>query len=593
MTICYLEVDDEITTAIGRIRAVTDGEAVIVVPPGSRIATSRINFKLLAREGHERRLNVVAVSDEPAVRALAISAGLPTYDSLVAAEEALANFREQDRKLAARTGRGPGESPPPRAKRAQAETLVLPGLLVEAQPVEGKSRRESQSVTALGEGQPGPLDAGLSAGPSVGATDDVATSAGATSAGATGAGAMPLPGVTEERRVARRRGRPRTLPIAPVAVLVLLALLFAGVAYGAYVFLPTATIVLRPVTTELRPEPIRVTADTGVAVVDVAEGVVPAERIELPILVSGAFPSSGTDVRETRATGTVRFRSENTLNDVPVPADTRVSTPNGVEFVTRRTVTVPHADFASGTPGTVEVAVRAVRAGPRGNVEPGAITELPQALAGQLITVRNPEATSGGRRIEEGVVTEGDYSAAVASLTGQLDAALAASLSDTESIPRGLTAYAETARVTEARPEPQAAAVVGEVMPTFSISLRAVGQVVAVNEGLVDEVAAARLRAQLTGDQQVVGDEVPTSHARGQVADGRIVYEVSASAMVYQAPDSATLIGEVRGKTVGEAEAILSRYGMVEITMWPEFVDRLPEQNTRISLNIAPPSTGT
>ena len=82
MTVCYLEADDEITTAIGRIRAVEDGEAIIVLPPGSRIATGRINFKLLAREASERHLTVVAVSDEPQVRALAISAGLPAYDSL-------------------------------------------------------------------------------------------------------------------------------------------------------------------------------------------------------------------------------------------------------------------------------------------------------------------------------------------------------------------------------------------------------------------------------------------------------------------------------------------------------------------------------
>src|SRR6187551_3035841 len=107
MTTCYLEVDDEITGAIARLRAVRDGEAVIVVPPGSRIATSRINFKLLAREGNERRLNVVAVSDDPAVRALAIAAGLPAYDTVPAAEKALASFREQDRKLAERLGREP------------------------------------------------------------------------------------------------------------------------------------------------------------------------------------------------------------------------------------------------------------------------------------------------------------------------------------------------------------------------------------------------------------------------------------------------------------------------------------------------------
>src|SRR5687767_12255190 len=109
VTTCYLEPDDEITGAIARLRAVTDGEAVIIVPAGSRIATSRINFKLLAREANERRLNVVAVSDEPAVRALAISAGLPAYDSLAGAEQALATFREQDRQLAERLGLKPEE----------------------------------------------------------------------------------------------------------------------------------------------------------------------------------------------------------------------------------------------------------------------------------------------------------------------------------------------------------------------------------------------------------------------------------------------------------------------------------------------------
>src|SRR3954469_4393311 len=106
MTVVYLEPDDEITTAIARLRALTDGEAVVIVPPGSRIATSRINFKLLAREANERKLNVAAVSDDPAVRAVAISAGLPTYDNIGAAQQALANFKEQDRQLAERIGDG-------------------------------------------------------------------------------------------------------------------------------------------------------------------------------------------------------------------------------------------------------------------------------------------------------------------------------------------------------------------------------------------------------------------------------------------------------------------------------------------------------
>src|SRR5665213_1527955 len=75
----YLDVDDEITSAAARIRSSQDPRVGLVVPPGSRIATSRINFRLLAREALERNRGLSIVSSDPAARALAASAGLPVY----------------------------------------------------------------------------------------------------------------------------------------------------------------------------------------------------------------------------------------------------------------------------------------------------------------------------------------------------------------------------------------------------------------------------------------------------------------------------------------------------------------------------------
>ncbi|HLO35860.1 MAG TPA: hypothetical protein VK194_07250, partial [Candidatus Deferrimicrobium sp.] len=48
--IVYLDVDDEITSAASRIRTSTSTKVALVVPYGSRIATSRMNFRLLSRE---------------------------------------------------------------------------------------------------------------------------------------------------------------------------------------------------------------------------------------------------------------------------------------------------------------------------------------------------------------------------------------------------------------------------------------------------------------------------------------------------------------------------------------------------------------
>lgn len=563
MSVIYLEIDDEITTAIARLRALTDGEAIVIVPPGSRIATSRINFKLLAREANERRLNIAAVSDDPQVRALAISAGLPTYDTLPGAEQALATFREQDRQLADRIAPSPDGPPPPWSSTRSSDTLVLPGGVAEAPAVEGRP--------IAAEGRPG-------RGPRPTTETQV------------------LPAVDEpiERadRGDRRRWR-RRVPVAPLLVVGLLALLLAGVAYGAYVFLPTATISLTPDTTELHLESFTVIADPNVAVVDAAAGTLPAQPIELPLHVSGTFDATGVVVRETRASGSVRFRSENTVDTVDVAQGTVVATADGVEFETTGPATVPKADFSTGTRGEVDVDVRAVRVGLQGNVERRTITELPNSLKSQLVSVANPDATSGGRRIETLVITQADYDAGLESLTEQLDSALAAALADPEAIPRGLTAYPETASHSEPTADQPASALVDTEADTFTLGADATGQVLAVNEALIDEIAVTRLDDALSPGQQALTDQPSISHGPGVVANQFISYEVTATAEVFSAPDVPTLVGLVRGKTVTEARAILSQYGMVDIDMWPDFVDRLPDQTSRISLTIASPSAGS
>jgi hypothetical protein len=90
MAVWYLDNDDEITDAVARLRETSDEQVVFVVPPGSRIATGRINFKLLAREATSRDLRMAVASPDEQVRALATSAGVlaaPTPDMAEAALE--------------------------------------------------------------------------------------------------------------------------------------------------------------------------------------------------------------------------------------------------------------------------------------------------------------------------------------------------------------------------------------------------------------------------------------------------------------------------------------------------------------------------
>ncbi len=98
MAVWYLDNDDEITDAVARLRGTTDEHVVFVVPPGSRIATGRINFKLLAREAGSRDLRMAIASPDEQVRALAASAGVLTTST---AEEATAALARGDEPPAA------------------------------------------------------------------------------------------------------------------------------------------------------------------------------------------------------------------------------------------------------------------------------------------------------------------------------------------------------------------------------------------------------------------------------------------------------------------------------------------------------------
>src|SRR6266704_1385258 len=116
----YLDVDDEITSAASRIRNAPGTKVALVVPYGSRISTSRMNFRLLSREAviNNRRLSIVA--GDPATRALAAPAPLPVLPTRL--RDLPAQSAGPDPPHAARRARRPDRprSPGPNVERSAA-----------------------------------------------------------------------------------------------------------------------------------------------------------------------------------------------------------------------------------------------------------------------------------------------------------------------------------------------------------------------------------------------------------------------------------------------------------------------------------------
>ena len=120
--IVYLDVDDEITSAAARIRSSSNPRVALVVPYGSRIATSRMNFRLLSREAvvSNRRLSII--SGDAASRALAASAGLPVFASVAELEGAEAD--DDGSAGAGPTGRSRLTDPAAAGTLAASETVA-------------------------------------------------------------------------------------------------------------------------------------------------------------------------------------------------------------------------------------------------------------------------------------------------------------------------------------------------------------------------------------------------------------------------------------------------------------------------------------
>lgn len=239
--IVYLEIDDEITSAAARIRASDASRIAVVLPYGSRVATSRINFRLLSRDAltHEKRLSVVAA--DPATRALAASAGLPVFSSVAEYESSETGAEDEPRPADARVaaaavaiGSAPvaDEPPTPAPVAAEPPTPVEPpasdgtlGLIVPAAAV--GTAAAAGVATGTGDTMRTPLPRPEPMADR-GSAEPVVRPAGIST------------GITAR---STGRGGIRTPWLIGGAILAL-AVLVAGV--GAYLVLPSATIVVTP-----------------------------------------------------------------------------------------------------------------------------------------------------------------------------------------------------------------------------------------------------------------------------------------------------------------------------------------------------------
>jgi hypothetical protein len=619
----------------------------VVLPYGSRVATSRINFRLLGRDAltHEKRLSIVAA--DAASRALAASAGLPVFASLAEYESSLeprpgagggsgdaggtpgaiagsvtaAGAAAMVGDAAAGTGAAAIPAGPPGAKATKRPRKTAAQRKAEAEAAEAAAAGAA-AVTAAGAGdeagaadpvgpwiteQPDATDAArttivpaVAAGETRGAatrpTPDLATARASTVSAATAAsaaapsvdrGSAPPLRTTPVARPAMRR--PGLTPIAIGGAVLALAVVVGGV--GAYLLLPSASVVVTPRDETIGPLRMSISASESVSAPDVTAGTVPAETLTVEVDATRQFPVTGVRVEETKSKGTVRFRNKDFTRSNTIPKGSIVSTQSGIRFRTNSAVTVPRAELVGLQvfPATANVKVTAVKEGPDGNVEPNTILIIPRGEDPLTLDVSNPDATAGGTREEFARIDQKDIDTALAQLAADLQAAFDERLTDPTLAPEGATLFRETGILGDPVYSVEPASLLDQEVETFDLAASASGTVRAVDTAAVQAVAEERLTSSVEAGHQLVDGSSDITVEDAVVSEDRITFPVIATATQVAILDPAEIEAAIRGLPLEDAQRVLGDYGVAELNVWPDWVSTIPTIDARVDVTIGGP----
>lgn len=451
----YIEIDEEIIGAVGRLRKSNASENIFIFPKRALILQSIINLKLLGREAEKLGKVITVMSQDEQGMRLAEKAGLRVaeYHDAVLRD----NRQESDARFTVKHG----ETIPMPAKPINDGTLrrsteigstsfystppaastIPPQSISEYRPVApapmvGKSSaphedrtirvrdRSPSQQTALNSKRDF-VSAPRLATPTAGMATQPILPPGERSNGPMESTDLrkeklrrlfqqpALSGLSAIRPTdqAEQILRPKT-PITPSrgeksggrsktswSWLFLSLVLIAGIVFGGYFFLrPEATVIIEPQESE---QAIK-RSFFGMVGAGPADEAIPARYIEEEKTVRFTRPATGKDLgNAAKASGTITIINNHSTAAQSLVATTRFETTDGKLYRLAESVTVPGAVESDGTktPGKIDARVVADSTGMNFNISSGITFRIPGFKSGpkyETITAVSKTAFTGG-----------------------------------------------------------------------------------------------------------------------------------------------------------------------------------------------------
>lgn len=544
--VIYIDVDDDVTAIIGKIKKAKEKIVALVPPKRVGALQSAVNLRLLERMAKGEKKQLVLITNNQALVALAANAKIPVAKNLQSKPE-LAEI--------------------PAIIVDDGDDIIdgadLPvGDHAKTVPVTDSTRKtndtRSDAVDATDLAIDGE-DVAVAAAAGVGASK-------ARSSAVKAKGKAKIPNFDSFRK---------RLFLGIGGGVALIALLV-----WMFVFAPAATVVITASTT---PTPISAAVKLGgTAATDYSKGIVSSVSQQEKKDEKVEFEATGTKDVGEKAKGEVRI-SKLTQQPYGVPAGTRLTSTNGTVFVTDSAVTIPASTpcFPTYCAQSVEVGVTAAQSGTSSNGISGNVSG-PDSISGSF-----QGSTAGGTTKVAKVVSADDIERAKGQLIGaSTDAqknSLAKKFTNGELVVDG-SFTVERGDIVSA-PALDQEAVDGKATLTIPTTYT----IQAVSKNALDTYLKAALNAKLEDNQKVYGTGIEKATLSGfqKAEDGSMTANIAASGSVGPKIDEGAIKEQVKGMRYGEAQQTLeSEDGIKEVDVQFSYfwVRTIPGNTSKIAI---------
>ncbi len=636
----YIDVDEEITSIIDRVRKSAANDIIVVAPKQAMLLQSLVNLKLLKKETDRRKKKLMIVTQDKVGKKLIEKAGILVQGKM---DRTLEEDREAERNFSpspmsrARNGElikeaageelkigsdqyfdepiapvGVSKEPEkagnigkisfqenmekpaqkgekPAKRKKEKNRLVKISDIVAGPKAEEEKKIKAPEIPLAEIGKKEPVPASKAPARPKKFGRDIQRKAerffGELKGGAGNQAGVFRSGKKEKIMSSGRVGKRTTRYFLVFAVA---AVVLAGLA-GVYFILPRATVAVY-LNNQQKSSSADIEANVDAKSADVASGVVPATLEQLVKEKTEEFTPSGSQSGAGKAKGSVVIYNEFSSDSQPLVATTRLQTPDGKIFRITKAVVVPGTTKvgAETKPGAIETEVEADKPGDSYNIDP-ATFKIPGFEGGpkyDKFYAKSAKPMAGGGESGALAITSQDVAQAKEKMIADAKKDAIEELKNSLGAERKFFEDAITTELVSATPS----ASVGTETDKFSYSVKVRAKTLSFSESDVKEILAKKSASAGEGVSRSDFSGSPTYVLTAADPGNKYLkFQAKADLNVSSSLDVDNFKKGMLGKTAGELEAIAKNYSSiksVEVKFWPFFVTRVPMDEKKVKVEI-------